>query len=820
MNKRVLNISLFLLLASTGNVLAQQGIGTNTPHRSAALHVDSQNKGLLIPRVALQANNLAAPITSPETSLIVYNTTFNAANNLKQGFYFWEGTKWEPFTTATTDLNTINVSLAVVAGELVLTDSDGHPVKVDVADLDKQQITTFALGTDHKVTLTLERGGTKQIDLSPYFNSTKLANGTNTTVSGTGTATDQYKVNVATATESNLGVVQIGSGINVTNGVISVPAAPGETTTIITDALTGTNKHKIADYKNETANAPVNVYETVTNLTQDASGITYVKEDGTSATAKVVSANAGNLITPGTDFGALLTKDNVQNNQVKYQVINGNNTTASLDPSSTTDLQKYKVDVTFPTIDGSETKLIDGTNTTVLGTGTATDQYKVNVATGNDRTLGVVREAETDPTVNVTNGELAVNLTNTVLSGEVTGPLNNTIVQDNVIDAANLKTDAVTTVKITDANVTPIKIQPAATFAQTQVMVTDVNGVVKWVNQSTISPATTVSNTSPDNTLITTVNGVSSTSVDLVKTVGLSLTGSNLTATVNGVSNTTALDLSSIDTDNQQISLASNILTLERGGTVNLAPYLDNTDNQQLSYAPATNVLSLTNGGSVDLSALAVDTNTDNQQISYNATTKMLSLERGGNDVDLSALAVDNNTITTVKADAAQSYVSVTSTPATPGATQDREYTVGVNAATAQVGTTAGTAGVVKPGSQFKVETDGHLSVKYAMPQFFYMPSILIDTSVITPSGSPDLTVNLYTQYTGQFNVTNANMRSATAPAQIPVLPAATDLYYYVTYSDTSSIQITGISDNGVMSYRVLGNTNSLSFVNIVFVIK
>ena len=257
MNKRVLNISLTLLLASTCSVFAQQGFGTNKPSQSAAVDIVSPNKGLLIPRVALQANNLAAPITSPETSLIVYNTTFNAANNLKQGFYFWEGTKWEPFTTATTDLNTTNVSLAVVAGELVLTDSDGHPVKVDVADLDKQQITTFALGTDHKVTLTLERGGTKQIDLSPYFNSTKLTNGTNTTVSGTGTATEQYKVNVATATASNLGVVQIGSGINVdTNGVISVPAAPGETTTELTDVLTGANKHKIADYKNESANTP------------------------------------------------------------------------------------------------------------------------------------------------------------------------------------------------------------------------------------------------------------------------------------------------------------------------------------------------------------------------------------------------------------------------------------------------------------------------------------------------------------------------------------------------------------------------------------
>lgn len=722
MNKRVLNISLILLLASTCSVFAQQGFGTNKPSQSAAVDIVSPNKGLLIPRVALQADNLAAPITNPEPSLLVFNTT--ATNNLTKGFYYWTGTNWEPFTTESTDS-------------------------------DNQQIIDFSIGANNIVTLELERGGTKQVDLSPYFNSTKLANGTNTTVSGTGTSTDQYKVNVANATTSNLGVVQIGSGINVdTNGVISVPAAPGETTTVLTDVLTGANKHKIADYKNESANAPVNVYETITSLTQTAEEITYIKEDGISSSAKVVSANAGNLITPGTDFGALLTKDNVQNNQVKYQVINGNNTTASLDPSSTTDLQKYKVDVTFPTIDGSETKLIAGLNTTVSGTGTATDQYKVNVATGNDRTLGVVREAETDPTVNVTNGELAVNLANTILSGEVIGPLNNTVVKDDVIDAANLKTDAVVTNKIANANVTPVKIQPAPTFTQTQVMVTGTDGAVKWVDQSTISPATTVSNTSSDNTLITTVNSVSSTSVDLVKTVGLSLTGNNLTATVNGVSNTTALDLSSIDTDNQQIS--------------------------------------------------------------YNAATRMLSLERGGDPVDLSALATDNNTITTVKADAAQSYVSVTSNPVTPGATLDREYTVGVSAATAQVGATAGTAGVVKPGHQFEIETDGHLSVKYAMPEFFYFPAINIPLS--NPNGSLDL----YGIYASRWGAPMAMSTTTENQNLADIIIPVNMVDFFITYYDDTVIENVVISDAGVMTYTVKSGyvLTDESYMNILFKIR
>jgi len=833
MNKKVINISLILLLASTGSVFAQQGFGTNRPDKSAAVDIVSPNKGLLIPRVALQANNLAAPITSPETSLIVYNTTFNAANNLKQGFYFWEGTKWEPFTTATTDLNTTNVSLAVVAGELVLTDSDGHPVKVDVADLDKQQITTFALGTDHKVTLTLERGGTKEIDLSPYFNSTKLANGTNTTVSGTGTASDPYVVNVKSltgdvtgdvltnkvvkiqnvpvsatgptigqvlkevsgtwtpstltgsdisdaktisatspvkvnnaasvagatlkdvsitvdkASNTQLGVVQIGSNINVdTDGVISVdfpdgtvdtnttttvssktdqtyvtvdqsqttglpgdvintrdykigvnkatsttlgvvmpgtgmsidtdgklnvtpvadvltsltqdasgihykpetgavqdakvvsantaniisvdatdfgaflkaediranqttttvkgtapisvtPAAanvtgnteytisanvattttlgvvmPGTGMTVDTDGKLNVTSvpdvvtkiqntvtgHKIADYTNE-ANAVVNINETITNLTQDASGITYVKEDGTSATAKVVSADTDNLVKTGTDFGAFLAKEDVQTSQIKYEVIDGENTTAQLDPTSTNDLKKYKV----------------------------------NVATGNGNTLGVVREAETNPTVNVTNGELAVNLTYTILEGEVTGPLNATVVANDVIDADNLKANAVTTAKILDANVTTAKIQPAAEPTTRMVMVTQTDGTVTWIPQTDIAPTTTNTLVLTSDDLVSTVNGVATTpAVDLSKYLdntdkqeitNFSVTGGNLSITIeNG--NTMTVPLSSIDTDNQTItdlSLAGNVLsiTLLRGGdpvTVDLTA-LTNTTN-------------------------------------------------------------------------------------------------------------------------------------------------------------------------------------------------------------------------------------------------
>ncbi|PQJ73287.1 hypothetical protein [Polaribacter butkevichii] len=87
-----------------------------------------------------------------------------------------------------------------------------------------------------------------------------------------------------------------------------------ETTSTITNTIVG---HKIADYTNENGGTPVTINETVTSLSQDntptttnaaATGeITFTDENGaTTGKAQVVSANAANTISVGTDGGAYL----------------------------------------------------------------------------------------------------------------------------------------------------------------------------------------------------------------------------------------------------------------------------------------------------------------------------------------------------------------------------------------------------------------------------------------------------------------------------------------------------------------------------------
>ena len=93
--KKVLFFTISLMSAI--NLLAQNvGIGTNTPDASAKLDVVDSNRGLLIPRVALTATNAPGPVTSPATSLLVYNTDTagTAPYNVWPGYYYWDGTEW------------------------------------------------------------------------------------------------------------------------------------------------------------------------------------------------------------------------------------------------------------------------------------------------------------------------------------------------------------------------------------------------------------------------------------------------------------------------------------------------------------------------------------------------------------------------------------------------------------------------------------------------------------------------------------------------------------------------------------------------------
>ncbi len=122
---------IYVIALFTSVMQAQVGIGTTTP--SGALEVNSamplpstQKAGFVPPTVALSATNSTVtttagvsvinPLTNgvPTTGTIVYNTNTSAAgaNQVTPGYYFYNGTNWEKFSTDK-KLVTINQSTYV-----------------------------------------------------------------------------------------------------------------------------------------------------------------------------------------------------------------------------------------------------------------------------------------------------------------------------------------------------------------------------------------------------------------------------------------------------------------------------------------------------------------------------------------------------------------------------------------------------------------------------------------------------------------------------------------------------------------------------------
>ena len=83
-------------LLSAGLHAQSVGIGTSNPHPSARLHISDNARGLLIPNVALDSTTDVTTVSSPATSLLVYNTKTagTGVTAVSPGFYYWNGSKW------------------------------------------------------------------------------------------------------------------------------------------------------------------------------------------------------------------------------------------------------------------------------------------------------------------------------------------------------------------------------------------------------------------------------------------------------------------------------------------------------------------------------------------------------------------------------------------------------------------------------------------------------------------------------------------------------------------------------------------------------
>ncbi|WP_286419733.1 hypothetical protein [Myroides odoratimimus] len=94
MKKRLLPVALLLGTFATN---AQVGIGTATPNKSAELLIESKDRGLLIPNVALESTKDKVTIRNGNVqSLLLYAT--KKQGDITPGYYYWDIDKWSRLT--------------------------------------------------------------------------------------------------------------------------------------------------------------------------------------------------------------------------------------------------------------------------------------------------------------------------------------------------------------------------------------------------------------------------------------------------------------------------------------------------------------------------------------------------------------------------------------------------------------------------------------------------------------------------------------------------------------------------------------------------
>ncbi len=112
-------------------------------------------------------------------------------------------------------------------------------------------------------------------------------------------------------------------------------------------------------------------------------------------------------------------------------------------------------------------------------------------------------------------------------------------------------------------------------------------------------------------------------------------------------------------------------------------------------------------------------------------------------------------------------------------------------------------------------DKNGVLGTIRGVANWFYMPSITIDTEKI----GDQKTLDLYKEFEKQFNT--PKVKSTDAPEKIvATLPTKTELYYYITDYDTAVLENVSITEEGKMTYKVKAAPTETSYINIVFLLK
>lgn len=428
--------------------------------------------------------------------------------------------------------------------------------------------------TGASLTTTVNGVASTALDLAPAIK----ANETVTTlVQDLATGTITYTNEAATPTTSQ--VISSNSGNVITAGtdgggfLDAATIKANETITTINPIVNSGSI--IATYTNEAGGTPVEIQQSVTKQSQDPGTgiISFFNEDGISSDANVISTNPGNIITVGTDGGALLTPTTLAAATTVSNTSAVNNLSTTVNGVTGT---------AVPIINSNATSLT-GTNLTTTLNGVASTALDLAPAitaattntlglSGNTLTSTVNGVASTSNAVSGVSNASAINTATVTVNGVTSSGA--PIINSN----ATSLTGSTLTTTVNGVASTALDLAPAIKASETATTLSQdlATGTITYTNEAGTPATSEVVSTNSGNIITVGTDGgalLTPTTLTAATTNTLTAVNGNLVSTVNGVATTPAVPVL-IAADNGLTAVNGNV---QLGGTL-IAPTTIVTD--------------------------------------------------------------------------------------------------------------------------------------------------------------------------------------------------------------------------------------------------
>lgn len=448
---RFLLIVLILILGITG-AYAQVGIGTETPHPSTMLDIVGEDRGILIPRVDLSSRLDDQTMQGGNVeSLLVFNTA--TTSDLLPGYHYWHNGAWRKIVNSDEieELETLTTLQALPDGVFIYTSEDGTQTTIDIpAEVLDNLINNGVIYQEilniidfrEKITILEDHGdGSYTYYNEQDVDAAGLIIGPGTTINVIADVHDnllnqgvlyQYFVNFVDQHETLTSLTDHG------DGTFTYTDENGDKTTFDANTTTAVEQNGVFEFYNAAGDLIISIDTNANALPFDNTDTDFVADnvqDALEELMDMLNQGAGvelvdnedgsfSLIADDASILGTVSKANLSDhNSGLYTFSNNDGMDVSFDVLSV-DLSFDAAKNTYTFLDSqgdaiaeilvSKVEIVDGLNTTVSQTTDATSNtttYSVNVATADGTNLGVVKQAEVDPSVFINqDGELSVNL--------------------------------------------------------------------------------------------------------------------------------------------------------------------------------------------------------------------------------------------------------------------------------------------------------------------------------------------------------------------------------------------------------------------------